>query len=108
MANADSTNLRCNWPTPLYLSAMIFALVTLVMFTPALDGYWRNAIRGAMQALVLFVFLGRMFLALRRGEQSKVWIPSVVLMFLAAPLWLLMEPLLFKMFYLGKSVLGTG
>lgn len=81
----------------LYIGALLFALVSLAVFTPALDGRAMNTGRSAAQLAVCGVLGLRLAWALHRREQSKVWIPYTVGMFLAVPIWLIVEPLVLSL-----------
>jgi hypothetical protein len=76
----------------LYIGALLFALVSLAAFTPSLDGAAMNAARGASQLAICGVLGLRLAWALHRREQSKAWILYVIGMFLAVPIWLIVEP----------------
>lgn len=84
----DSTN----WPTRLYLGTLIFAEMSLVLVTPALDGAAMNAGRAIAQFGICIVLGLRLAWAIRQREQSKVWIPYIIGMLLAVPIWLVIEP----------------
>lgn len=93
MTTAHSQATRTNWPVKLYIGALLFAYVSMRIFTPALDGGAMNAARGSSQLAICGVLGLRLAWALQRREQSKVWIPYVVAMLFAVPIWHLVEPL---------------
>ena len=84
-----------NWPVRLYVGALLWAFLTLSVFTPALDGRENNAARMRAQVALLACAVLRLAWALHRKEKSRGWLFYVVLLFLAAPIWVLVEqPLL--------------
>ena len=92
---------KTSWPVRLYLSAIVFAFFTLALFTTTLSGAAINAARLRTHAGILLLFVLRLLWAVHRREQSKRWRVYVWLMFLAAPLWLLVEPWLFALWRRG-------
>ena len=97
MATAQQTAPRCNWPAKLYVAALLFAFISMGFFTPALDGRAMNGARVAAQLAICGVLGLRLAWALLRREQSKTWIPYTVSMFFAAPIWLVVEPLVLSL-----------
>lgn len=91
MTGSYTLFMQTSWPAKLYFGAMAFALITLVVFTPALDPY--NGFRLAAQVASLGMFALRYAIARRRQERSRVWVVYVVCMFAAAPIWIFaLEP----------------
>lgn len=88
----DELAANTSWPVALYIVAMIFAWLTLTVFTQAVDGALSG---GRMLAqLCIMVVLGlRLAYAMRVKERSRTWIIYVAGMFLALPIWLIAEPL---------------
>ncbi len=85
------------WPIKPYLAALLFAWITLVLFTTALDGRWINAARLRTQAGICLILLLRLLWAVHRHERNRLWIVYLTGMALAAPLWILIEPWLFAL-----------
>lgn len=85
-----------NWPVRLYLGALVFAFVSMLIFTTALDTI--QPARGGAQLAICGVLCFRLVCAVRWRERSKVWIPYVVGMFLAVPIWLAAEHFVFTVF----------
>lgn len=79
------------WPSGLFLAAWLIALITLFAFTPALDGYEANRGRAIVQVMILTLLLVRLLIARIRKERNETWWYYVIGMVLAAPLWLLVE-----------------
>jgi hypothetical protein len=96
---------KSSWPTGLYVGAVIWAFLTLSMFTASLDGPERNAARGRGQTALLACALLRLAWALHRKEKSRGWMFYVILLFLAAPLWMLIEH---PLWLLGERLWGHG
>jgi hypothetical protein len=93
MSTVDSNVARTNWPVKLYIATLLFAFVSLAIFTPTLSGRAINEARFTAQLAICAVLGLRLVWALHRREQSKAWIPYIVAMFLAVPIWLTIEPL---------------
>jgi uncharacterized membrane protein HdeD (DUF308 family) len=94
-----------SWPTRLYVGALVWAFVTLSVLTPSLDGPESNAARMRAQVALLACAMLRLAWALHRKEKSRGWVLYSVLLFLAAPLWLLVEQPLWS---LGRALWGRG
>ena len=88
---------KTSWPIRLYLGALVFAFLTLSVFTPTLSGREINLGRARAQAGICLVFALRLLWAVHRREQSKTWRVYVACMVLAVPIWLLAEPWLFAL-----------
>ena len=88
---------KTSWPIRLYLGALVFAFLTLAVFTPTLTGREVNIGRGRTQAGICLILLLRLLWAVHRREHSKTWRVYVACMFLAVPLWLLVEPWVFAL-----------
>lgn len=97
MTTESSEPEKTSWPIRLYLGALVFALVSLSICTPALDGREVNIGRARTQAGICLIFILRLLWAVHRKEQSKSWRVYVVCMFAAAPIWLLVEPWVFAL-----------
>ncbi len=82
-----------NWPTWVYVLALIWALLTLSWQSAAMNGY-RDEIRAESRTQIPLLALATMRLvwARRRREQSKGWIFYVTILFLAVPIWGLVAP----------------
>lgn len=100
MTTEASESQKTSWPIKLYLGALVFAFLTLAVLTPTLSGREINAGRASTQAGICLIFVLRLLWAVHRKEQSKTWRIYVACMFLAVPIWLLVEPWLFA---LGRS-----
>jgi hypothetical protein len=96
---------RSNWPIRLYIGALVWAFITLSIFTPSLDGYETNRARMRGQIALLACALLRLAWSLHRKEKSRGWVFYVTLLFLAAPLWLVLEQPLWS---LGRTLWGRG
>ena len=96
---------KSNWPVGLYLGMVAWAFVTMSIFTASLDGPEKNAARGQGQVALLTCALLRLSWAMHRKEKSKGWIFYVALLFLAAPIWMLVEQPLWS---LGHELWGHG
>lgn len=96
---------KSSWPIWLYVAALIWAYLTLSIFTLALDGREINAARARGQVALLACATLRLAWALHRREKGKGWVFYVVLLFLAAPLWILVEQPLWA---LGRTIWGRG
>ena len=111
--NADSDKildfgppaLKSTWPIGLYLGAVVWAFLTLIVFTAALDGPETNAARSRAQIALIACALIRLAWALHKKDGSRGWIFYVVLLFLAAPTWMLIEQPLWS---LGRALWGRG
>jgi hypothetical protein len=97
MATEASEPQKTSWPIKLYLGALVFAFLSLSIFTPALDGREVNIGRARTQAGICLIFVLRLLWAVHRKEQSKAWQVYVACMFLAVPIWLLVEPWIFAL-----------
>ena len=97
MTTDASEPQKTSWPIRLYLGALVFACLTLAVFTPTLSGPEINAGRVRTQAGVCLVLVLRLLWAVHRGEQSRTWRVYVACMFLAVPIWLLVEPWVFAL-----------
>lgn len=95
MSSAAPQSEKTSWPIKLYLGAVVFALLTLVIFTSALDGPELSAGRIRTQAGICLIFVLRLLWAIDQKEQSKIWRVYVTCLFLAAPIWMVLEPCLF-------------
>jgi TRAP-type mannitol/chloroaromatic compound transport system permease large subunit len=71
--------------------ALVWGFVTLLIFTQLLDGAETNAVRLRTQVVLLACVGVRLAWAVFRGEKGKAWLFYVVLLLLAAPLWLVIE-----------------
>ncbi len=89
----DSHVDRTSWPVKFYVAALLFAFVSLAICTSALDGQAMNAGRSLAQLAICGVLALRLAWALHCREQSKMWIAYVVGMFMAVPIWLVVEPI---------------
>jgi hypothetical protein len=96
---------KSSWPVRLYIVALVFAFLTLGVFTPALDGRASNVARNRAQVALLACATLRLAWALHTREKGKGWVFYVVLLFLAAPIWLLIEEPLWS---LGRAIWGNG
>jgi 4-amino-4-deoxy-L-arabinose transferase-like glycosyltransferase len=97
MTNAPSEPQKTSWPIRLYLGALVFAFLTLSLFTPSLSGRDVNVGRARTQAGICLIFVLRLLWAVHRKEQGKTWRVYVVCMLLAVPIWLLVEPYVFAL-----------
>lgn len=82
---------RTTWPAKMFLAALVFAFITLSMFTAALDGAVINNARSQTQAGICLILGIRLLWAVYRKERSKIWVVYIACMFLAVPIWLLVE-----------------
>jgi hypothetical protein len=96
---------KSSWPTGVYVGAVVWAFLTLSIFTAALDGPETNAARGRAQIALVACALIRLAWALHKKDKSRGWIFYVVLLFLAAPIWMLIEHPLWS---LGRALWGKG
>ena len=96
---------KSGWPVGIYIGALVWAFLTLSVFTPALDGRENNAARGRGQVTLLACALLRLAWALHRREKNRGWIFYVILLFLAAPIWILVEEPLWAV---GRALWGRG
>jgi uncharacterized membrane protein HdeD (DUF308 family) len=96
---------KSSWPAGLYVGALVWAFLTLSVFTPSLDGQENNAARMRAQVALLACATLRLAWALHRKEKGKGWKFYVVLLALAAPIWLLVEQPLWS---LGRALWGRG
>jgi hypothetical protein len=94
-----------NWPVRLYVGALIWAFLTLSILTPSLDGQENNAARMRAQVALLACAVLRLAWALHRNEKSRGWVFYVILLALAAPIWMLVEQPLWS---LGRMLWGRG
>ena len=96
MDTAPVEPAKTSWPIKLYLGALVFAFLTLAVFTPTLSRREINAGRARTQAGICLIFVLRLLWAVHRKEQSKTWRIYVACMFLAVPIWLFfVEPWVF-------------
>ena len=97
MSAEASEHQKTSWPIRLYLGALVFGFLTLSVFTPTLTGREINIGRTRTQAGICLIFVLRLLWAVHRKEQNKTWRIYVACMFLAVPIWLLVEPWIFAL-----------
>lgn len=97
MATPDAQVEQTTWPVRLYIGALLFAFVTLQVGTVSLAGEALNQGRSLCQLGICGVLGLRLAWAMHTREQSKTWILYVVGMFLAVPIWIAIEPLVFAL-----------
>ncbi len=85
------------WPVAWYLLAWTWAIVTLIPLWTVRDGPAWVRMRIGSQLIILSVFAGRLLVAHARKERNRGWMPYVIVMILALPLWLLVEDPFFKL-----------
>lgn len=78
-----------------YLVAVGFVFISMLFLTVTLSGAAVNAARGSAQLAVCLVLLLRLLYAVKCGEQSKTWVYYIAGMIVAAPIWILIEPIIF-------------
>jgi hypothetical protein len=88
---------KTSWPIRLYLGALVFAFLTLAVFTPSLSGREVNVGRARAQAGICLILVLRLLWAVHRRERGNAWRVYVACMFLAVPIWLLVEPWVFAL-----------
>ena len=101
----ETSSDKTSWPVRLYIGALVWAFFTLGIFTPALDGREANKARLRAQVALLACALLRLAWAIHRKEKGRGWKFYLVLLFLAAPIWLLIEQPLWS---LGRVIWGKG
>src|SRR4051794_26738731 len=83
------------WPIIIYLGALVWAFVTLRLFTQPWvqpPSYAKlNGFRFRVQLSALTCAAIRLAWAAYRKDRSRAWVLYVVLLTLAAPFWLLLE-----------------
>jgi hypothetical protein len=84
-----------DWPVAPFIGTLVWAFVTLRLLTYELPkgpkAVARNNFRLGMQVALLCCAGIRLAWAVRRKEKGKGWAFYVVLLVLAAPLWILAE-----------------
>jgi hypothetical protein len=83
------------WPIGVYLGALVWALITLALFTYRLPkrpwDAWINHLYLCLQLIALSCAAIRLAWAVYRKDKSKGWVLYVVILTLAAPFWRLLE-----------------
>ena len=82
------------WPLLPYFGALAFGVLSLALFTAALDGHEPNRARAIGQGVVLAAGTLRFAVARRRAERNRIWIGYCVLFAVSAPFWLIGEAIL--------------
>jgi hypothetical protein len=95
MDSIDTDASKTTWPVKAFLVAVVFAWLTMAMFSAALDGPAINAARLRTQAGICLILILRLLWAIHRRERNRIWIAYLIGMVLAAPIWLIAEPWLF-------------
>ena len=83
---------RTAWPLGKYFACLGAGELSLVIFTPALDGVEANWARAVLWLIILVFGVGRYVFALARRENSRTWVFYCVVWLLLTPIWLLLEP----------------
>jgi predicted permease len=97
MATSNSTQPKTNWPVMAYIGALLFAFITLFLFTHSLGGAALNIGRSFAQLAICGVLGLRLARAMHRNEHNKIWIAYIVAMIFAVPLWCMAESLVLSL-----------
>lgn len=91
---AEEHSSQKGWPYAALILCLIWAFLTLAIFTPRLDGAHNNNARGIAQVSILAVVTARIIFAACRREKNRIWWLYFWGLFLAVPIWLIVvEPL---------------
>ena len=92
-----ATSEKGSWPVAPYVAAVVWAFLTLRVLTNELPkgprAMTRNKFRLAIQVALLSCASIRLAWAVLRKEKGKGWVFYLVLLLLAAPLWVMAESL---------------
>lgn len=99
-----STPPRSSWPVALYTCALIWAFVTMRMYTAMTTSYRAESIAELRTQLPLLACAAiRLAWARHRREQGRGWVFYVVLLFLAPLVWSIIAPALDR---IGRMLWG--